>query len=264
MSLEFSHRSLHGAKAGRRRLLFATLFVIVVFIADVATAGSVRGFVRAGAAALWQGTTRVRAGIFESGYFSTRNSLAKANSALREELAQYKEKAAGYDVLTSENAQLRSMLQLSHKERGITAPIVSSLRSSPYGTFTIGAGTSDAVVKGDIVLTEGGFVVGVVSDVQMRTTQARAVLSSGRVTDAIIGGSAVVVTGDGGGNAHAEIPRGIEVRERESVFAPEFGSRPIGIVGKVISSPTSAEQTIYIHLPLNFDAMRYVYIVHPR
>ena len=68
--------------------------------------------------------------------------------------------------------------------------------------------------------------------------------------------------GDGGGNAHASVPRGIPVHEGDAVIANAYGGRAIGVVGKVVSSPASAEQTVYMRLPVDLASLRYVYILH--
>lgn len=259
---EFSHRSLHGAKAGRRRLLIATLIIVALVALDTFSGGFVRTTVRSVSARLWTSSAKLRTSIAESGILSGRASLARENMSLKDELAHYREKAAGYDVLLSENAALRAMQRLSELHAGITAPVVSSSRSSPYGTFLVGAGVEDTVARGDLVLTDGGFVVGLVADVQRDTTEVRSLFAAGVQTDALISGTAVTVVGDGGGNAHAGVPRGIVMKTGDPVIAKVYGGRAIGIVGRVESSPTSAEQTVYIRLPVDLAALRYVYILH--
>jgi cell shape-determining protein MreC len=261
MQFEFSHRSSSAAKANRRRLLAATALVVVLIGFDFVTAGAVRGLVRSVGSAIWQSSERVRASITETGYFSTHRALARENATLRAQVAQYQEKAAGYDVLESENAQLRAALNFSMGENTITAPVVSSFRSSPYGTFLIGAGEGDLIRVGNAVLSGGGFVLGTVSDVQTKTAAIKSALSAGERVDALIGDTPVAVIGDGGGNGHASVPLGIEIAEGTPVISPAHGGRAIGIVGKIDAQPASPDQTVYVHLPFNLASMRYVYVV---
>lgn len=260
-SFEFSHRSSHSAKANRRRLMAATALVVALVVLDIFTGGSVRSFARSLGASIWQGTERVRTSIRESGYFATHRALARENAALRAQVMQYQEKAAGYDFLETENAQLRAALNFSQGENTITAPIVSSFRSSPYGTFMIGASERDSLRVGSVVLSDGGFVLGTVSDIQAKTTTVKAALSAGGRIDALIGETAVTIFGDGGGNGHASVPLGVALAAGTPVISPAHGGRAIGIVGKIVSAPASPDQTVYIHLPFNLTSMRYVYIV---
>lgn len=260
-SFEFSHRSSHEAKQNRRRLMAATALVVVLVVLDMLTGGSVRSLARSLGSSIWQGTERVRAAILESGYFATHRALARENAALRSQVAQYQEKAAGYDVLASENAQLRAALHFSQGENTITAPVVSSFRSSPYGTFMIGAGERDALQVGSAVLSDGGFVLGTVSDVHAKTSMIKAALSAGERIDALIGETAVTIFGDGGGNGHASVPLGIVVTEGTPVVSPAHGGRAIGIVGRIDAPPASPDQTVYVHVPFNLSSLRYVYVV---
>ena len=119
----------------------------------------------------------------------------------------------------------------------------------------------DDVSPGALVLTLGGFVVGKVTDVSDSTSLVSAILAPDVVTDARIGTSLVAVTGRGGGNARASVPRGVSVREGDPVTAPAFGGRAIGIVGRVESDPANADQTVYIQLPINVSTLKYIYIV---
>ena len=258
----FSHRSLHGDKEGRRRLFAMTALVVLIILIDTFTGGSVRAMVRNAAASVWLQSEHARTAIGENGYFSSRRALANENAMLREQNAQYREKAVAHDVLAEENSQLRASLSLAQNKTGMTAPVVSSFKSSPYGTFLIGAGSGDPIAVGDFVVTQGGFVVGVVSEVLQKTSSVRGVFSAGEVTDALLGQTAVVVTGDGGGNAHTGVPRGVEVAEGDPVVAPAYGGRAIGIVGRVESSPTSPDQQVYIRLPVNLTTLRYVFVLH--
>lgn len=250
-----------GNRGGRRRLAYLTLLVLVILALDALSGGSVRTFVQRGFSGLWMATGNARTAVMDSGFFSTRASLAKENRALREQLDTYIQRAAGYESLRQENEILRSLLALSEGSTGITAPIVSSVRSSPYGTFLVRAGTSDGVQVGSLVVTQGGFVVGTVTDVTEKTAMVREVFAGGAQVDAHVGTAIVVADGRGGGNAVAEVPRGIEVQPGDIVTAPQFGSRSIGIVGHVDAESSSASQIVYVNQPVNLASLKYVYIV---
>lgn len=248
-------------KSGRRRLAYATLLVLVVFALDMLSGGSVRALAQRMGSGIWQASTRVRSALFDSGYFQTHGSLARENAALRDQIARNTEKSSAYEVLRVENEQLRGLLRLADTDAGITAPIVSSVRSSPYGTFLIGAGTNDNIAVGSLVLTEGGFVVGRVSEVRERTSLVTEIFAGGAQIDVAVGGAVAPAEGRGGGNARVQIPRGIDIKDRDPVTAPQLGNRPIGLVGKVESDTSSADQTVYVHLPISLSSLRYVFVV---
>lgn len=258
---EFSHRTLHGAPSARRKLFFATIIVLLIFGVDFVSGGFIRNMVRNSAASIWNASVHIRSSVAGSGFFSSKKGLAEENIALREQLNQMQERAAAYAVLASENAELRGLLNVASQERGITAPVVSSFRASPYGTFLIAAGGGDVSI-GAYVVTEGGFVVGRVSEVGNRTSVVRGIFAADNEVEAIVSGEALVVEGQGGGNARTEAPRGIPIQVGDPVIVPTLGGRPIGVVGRVESDASGSSSKVLIQLPVNLSALRYVYIIN--
>ena len=246
----------------RRALLILTTLIIALLLIDAISGGGIRHPVRTLAARIWQGIEAVRGTVAESGFFSSRRVLARENAALRQELALSREDAAAYAVLRVENRELRAHLSLSEREGGAPAPIVSSVISSPYGTFLIGIGAA-SVREGDLALTADGFVVGTVSDPGERVSTVRESLAPGSTLEALIGASPARVEGRGGGNARASLPRAATVTVGDAVTVPAYGGRAVGVVGAVESSPAAADQTVYIHLPISLGALRYVLVSTP-
>ncbi len=249
-------------RVGRGKLLWATAIIVLAIGVDVATGGVLRSFGHSLNAHIWAATSAVRSSIFDSGYFSSHRALSQENGALRDEIETYKEDAAAYAALKEENAQLRAYLHMATTLQGITAPIVSSTLASPYGSFLIGAGSADTVSAGDLVLTESGFVIGVVTDVDLHRSAVKEVFAADTRIDVVIGKNAAKAEGSGGGNAKLQLPRAAAISIGEPVISPSLGSRPVGIVGNVASSSSSAEQTAYISVPVNLSTLRYVFIAH--
>jgi cell shape-determining protein MreC len=244
----------------------ATVFVIFLFCADWLSGGALRHVVRGAAETVSRPVFAVAHGIASSGFFSSRASLAAQNDALSQQIAQLQERAAYDAVLQSENDQLRSLSHLAQTPHGLTAPVISSVIASPYGTFLIGAGATDGVRAGDAVMSaqasgEGGFVIGEVSDVGAHTATVREVLAADAAVNIIVSGSPATLQGSGGGNGHLSLPRGARVAEGDAVIAPQLGGRAIGIVGSVASSSASAKEDVYVRVPVNLGALQFVYVV---
>ena len=248
-------------KSPNTRLWAATLLVVFLFVVDLFSGGKIHNELRAGAAYGSNALSQTGSAITGSGFFSSRASLEAQNRALLDQVALYEERAAGFEALRSENDQLRALTHLAQTVQGVTAPIVSSVISSPYGTFLIGAGAADGVAKGSLVLTSGGFVVGTVSDVGTHTSTVLETFAPGTSLKAIIRGTAVSVAGSGEGNAQASVPRGVPIAVGDAVISPEMGERPLGIVGGVASSSAQATQDIYIRLPVNLGGLQFVYVL---
>ncbi len=258
---EFSHRSLHGAPRGRSKLLFATVLILCVFGLDALLGGPFRNFVRSVAGGMWNVSSSAKQSVAESGFFSRNSTLAQENAQLKRELASVRERASAYGALREENETLRSLLRFTQTSQGVTAPVVSSYHASPYGTFLVAAGANDAIAPGDIVLSETGYAVGRVVDVGSSHTLVKAVFHAGAEIDVVVGNAALTATGEGSGNALVNVPRGISVEVSDTVIAPTFAGHPVGIVGKVEEVSTTAEQKVYIVLPVNLSTIRFVYII---
>jgi cell shape-determining protein MreC len=248
-------------RTGRSKLLYATLLVLFLFFLDLLSNGAVRGLAQYGASHVWRGAQHVRSSVLDSGYFSSRRALAREAEMLRTQLLGSEERAAALAALERENELLRSLLHLSQRERGVTAPVASSFRSSPYGTFLIGAGEDEGVVEGSLVLSEGGFVVGRVSEARQRTSLVKEIFAGGAREDVMIHGIVASASGRGGGNARIFMPRAVSIAEGDIITAPAFSNRPVGLVGKVESDSASAEQTVYASAPVNLASLQYVYVV---
>ena len=251
-------------KSRNGRLLVITTLVVFLFALDILTGGSIRHLLRGGVVVMAEWSGRVGASIKGSGLLATRASLEAKNRVLSEQLTQYEERAGGFEALRTENEELRALVHLIESlpsgTEGMTAPVVSSIRSSPYGTFLIGAGDS----RGSLVLTSGGFGVGTVTDTGAHTAVVTEVFAPSATIEAIVGSASISAAGSGGGNARASVPRALSITVGQPVVAPAFGQRPIGIVGNVASSSASASQDVSIVLPVNLASLKYVYILPVR
>lgn len=249
---------------GRRRLWAATFLVLALFASDVLLGGILRARVQGAAAAASAHGASLAHRVFDSGFFSSRASLAAQNRSLSEQLAQYEERAAAYAALEAENTQLREMAHLAARVPGMTVAIVSAVGTSPYGTFLIGAGQAEGVAIGNIVLTSTGFVLGEVQDVALHTATVVETLSPHASVDGVADGTAVVVEGRGGGNGRTSVPRGIEITVGTPVTAPAYAGRPIGVVGAIATSSGGATQDVFIRIPVNRPGLQFVYVVSSR
>lgn len=249
---------------GRRRLWAATVLVLLLFGADIISGGALRARIRAFSAGISVHGGALISRIAGSGFFSSRASLAAQNRSLAEQLQQYEERASAYSALEEENAQLRALVGLAAHTHGLTAPVVSSLYASPYGTFLIGAGSAEGVAHGNIVLSSEGFVLGEVADVALHTSVVHETFAPDASVDAIVNGTAVTLEGEGGGNARATIPRGVSIAVGASASAPQYAGRPVGIVGGVATSSGGAAQDLFVRIPVNRSGLQFVYVAPSR
>lgn len=247
----------------RKRLLIATLIVAVLFLFDAISGGTLRGVARSLSVGVWRATDGIESAIFGSGFFMSRRALTAENDSLKKRIADLEAELAGHRLMKDENAELRSLVRLAESANGITAPIVSSVRSSPYGTFMIGAGTAEGISAGSIVMAGGGrgFVIGEVTEAGKYSSLVREIFAPGASVEGTLAGAALVFEGQGGGNARSEAPRALSLSAGDSVTSAEFGGRLIGIVGAVSSDSSSAVRSVYVRTPVGLSELQFVYVV---
>jgi cell shape-determining protein MreC len=256
----FSYRATQ-TNLDRRRLLLVTAIVVIVFAADSISGGYVRGFLRNVTGAMWSATVRAEERITANGFFSSRAQFAAENTALHAQILQYQGKLAAADVTAAENEQLRSLTHLAVGAPGISVPIISSFRTSPYGTFLIGAGSADGIEKDALVQSSDGYVIGKVSDVSSHTALVDQLFAPRRSVETLISAIPVTLTGVGGGNAIGRAPRGAKISEGDIVSAPSMGGKPIGVVGTVTSDAADAFSAVEVRAPANLTTLRFVYVI---
>ncbi len=247
----------------RSGLAITTAIVIGIFLLDAITGGHIRTFVRAAASDLWLGVDRIFAPLHDTGLFSSRRALEADNQTLQNEVASLQARAAESAALQSENASLRSLVHLAANSPGITAPIISSFKASPYGTFVVGAGTSEGIALGNLVMADDspGVVIGKVTELSAHTALVTELFAPNVTTEALAHGVPLVLEGSGGENARADAPRDAPIEVGDPVTSPALGSRAIGVVAAVEDNTTTASRTVYVNLSIDVPALSFVYVV---
>lgn len=252
--------SRQNKRIGKRALLFATLALVLILATDLITGGSVRSLVRGSTSPISGASTRITSG----GFFSSRGALQAENEKLRDEVAKLTLHAALLQSLERENDELRALVALSEDFSGVGARVTSSYKASPYGTFHIDAGSNAGISPGHLVLAGDGsraFILGHVSEVSASSALVVQVFAPGASIEALAGETPLALEGQGGGNGRAEISRALDITEGQIVEAPSLRGLPIGVVGRVEEDAASATKAVYVGLPVNLSALRFVYVV---
>ncbi len=247
-------------KRGRKKLLLMTLAVAGLFFIDMLSGGIVRAPLRGIGAFLYQKVDYVWVATFGSGVFSNKAQLQSENNALRTKIASLQEQLAETAVSGAQIQSLRMFAHMASTTKGITAPIISSFTVSAYGTFLIGAGKAEGVQSGALVLSDGGFVVGTVLDVQQSSSLVSEIFRAGESIDVHAGSIPITLAGRGGGNAIGMAPRGSLIATGTAVTAQSALGKPVGLVEHVEGDMSSASTAVYVRTPVNFTELQFVYV----
>ncbi len=260
------HLRSHGRRAVLLRLLFGVLLALLIALWSSAPALRPDASARELARPLWLLGEKVRGAA--SSLFSavaSKRSLAEENRALREALHAAESAVIERDLLAEENRLLKESLGRADSTGLVLAAVLARPSVSPYDTLVLDAGEEEGILGGSLVLAEGNIAIGTVGVVSKRTSVVSLFSTPGRETNVFLGPEnvAAVAVGKGGGNFAVRLPRGVEIAEGDAVVLPGVSTRVFAVVEKVVADPADPFHTILFKNPLNFEQIRFVYVVRP-
>ena len=102
------------------------------------------------------------------GYMYKYDKLVLENSELKDKVADLEQEYREYTEISNENARLRKLLDLKERHSDLkmeTATLISWSASNWSSSFSISKGSNYGIEVGDCVITENGYVVGQVTEV---------------------------------------------------------------------------------------------------
>lgn len=114
-------------------------------------------------------------------YFTEFDALKEENEQLKLEIAEMETAIRQAEKDSEENERLRKLLDLREQRRDLhfeSARIVESDSSNWESVLTVNKGTAQDVAVGDCVVTETGYLVGVVTDAGLNWCTIRTILDS--------------------------------------------------------------------------------------
>lgn len=132
-----------------------------------------------------------------SGYFTEADELREENRQLKLRIAEMEETVRQATFDREENAHLRKVAELREQRRDLhleSARVLVQDSSNWYSQLTINKGTAHDLTVGDAVITEEGYLLGVVSEAGSNWATVRTVLDSESSIGALVfrsGGSAL-------------------------------------------------------------------------
>ncbi|MCI2059028.1 MAG: rod shape-determining protein MreC, partial [Oscillibacter sp.] len=114
-------------------------------------------------------------------YFADYKALEKENKELKQEIAKMEDSVRQAQSDSEENARLRDLLNLQEKHRSFhyePADITEHSSSNWTSSLTLNQGTNHDIKVKDCVITESGYLVGIVSKVGLNWCTVLTVLDT--------------------------------------------------------------------------------------
>ena len=114
-------------------------------------------------------------------YYEDNKALKQENQKLKDQIAKMEEEVRQGQSDSEENARLRKLLNLQEQQPDLqyaSADILSRATSNWMSSLSLNRGTQDGVAVNDCVITEEGYLVGVVSEAGLNWSTVLTVLDS--------------------------------------------------------------------------------------
>lgn len=135
-----------------------------------------------------------------TGYLTGYDELKEENRQLKIQIAEMEETVRQAEADREENERLRKLCELREQRRDLhmeSARVVERDTSNWSSIFTVNKGTDQDVAVGDCVVTEEGYLVGVVTEAGLNWATVRTILDSESSIGATVFRSGQVAVAEG-------------------------------------------------------------------
>lgn len=213
---------------------------------------------------LWKAENSLTATIHTAtSLVRTKSSVFAENDKLIQENTDLKNSMVDYQILKSENDQLKEMLgRMPAKSNFTLATILTKPNRSPYDTIIVDGGSNIGFTEGMHVFANGTMPIGEISKVYDNASLVMLYSNPGQITEAVLDGSntAVELIGRGGGNFEMTIPLDLSAENGRLVVLPSATSEVVAIVDAILSVPTDPMKKVLLRSPVNIQSLKWVEI----
>ncbi len=236
--------------------------ILVLFLTGIVSiSGGVFNFL---GKPLWRARNAVVDTAGSSAYIvRTKKSVFAENEDLNRRLIEQNLAMTDYQILKSENEELKSLLGRIPKNHSfVLGNVLVRPSQSPYDTLIIDVGTDSGIKEGDKVFANAQIPIGYVSHVYDDSALVSLYSNPGETTEVAISGSnaSVELIGRGGGNFEMSVPVELDSSRGTMVLIPDARSMVIAVMEDVISNPTDPVKKVILRSPVNVQQLKWVQV----
>lgn len=191
----------------------------------------------------------------------TKASVFNENDLLKKENIDLKNQMIDYQIMKTENDQLKELLgRLPTEDKFTIATILTKPNRSPYDSIIIDIGSNVGLVEGLKVFGDATVPIGEITKVYVNNSLVMLYSNPGQITEGVLEGSntSVELVGRGGGNFEMTIPLDLPSENGNLVVLPSIKREVIAIVDGVLSSPTDPIKKVILRSPINIQSLKWV------
>lgn len=198
----------------------------------------------------------------ESGSLYSTANLLKENELLKKKISDNETKMAIVESISSENFELRKLLQISSSTNSTLFVVAPVIKKPPFGIYDeliIDIGKDKGVSTTSLVYASDNVPIGRISDVFSQTSKVILFSSPGQKHDVLLSNKIpAVAIGRGGGQYEINVPRGLNIAVGDFVSYANLDSRPMGKIIYIDSNESLPFEKILFSVPFNIYELRWV------
>lgn len=249
----------------KRRLIKGAIIsfvILVLFLTGVVSvSGGVFNFL---GKPIWRARNTAVDAVASSTYIvRTKKSVFNENEELNRRLIEQNLAMTDYQILKSDNQELKSLLGRIPKNHSfVLGNVLVRPSQSPYDTLIIDVGTDSGIKEGDKVFANAQIPIGYVSHVYVDSALVSLYSNPSETTEVMISGSnaSVELVGRGGGNFEMSVPIELDSSRGTMVLLPGSSSMVIAVIEDVISNPTDPVKRVILRSPVNVQQLKWVQV----
>ncbi len=256
---------LKTRKKSNKKFLYSTLFVVLFvfsfFMMRMFAPGVLYKTVEPAFSLLWRAQEYSGFNTWLQS-FKQKQILVEHINTLHQDVARLEARQVTFDALQEERRQLLEMWGRTNTTSSTLARVLRTPGYAPYDTIVVDIGNDHSIQVGFRVYAPGAILIGFVETVGEQTAIVRLLSSPEQSIDGVLvrNGITITLTGRGGGNFEAQLPRVTDIETGDVVIYPNLSVMPIARIEAIDVSENDSFQTLFLALPVNIFELQWVAI----
>lgn len=251
----------HRLDNGYNRLFIGGIIIIIILVALPFIFPNIRDWFRDRMRGVWLGEQYIVSSFYNTGaFFRSKQILQSENDRLQSELVEARTQMLDYNILTTENINLKETLGRAVSHSYVLGTILVKPNRSAYDTVILDIGKESHITVGNFVFAYSVIPIGTITSVGNYTSTVTLFSTSGqKITGRIENLNIdVELTGRGGGNFEMQVPRDVVITSGMKVLLPSLNPLIIAEVSKSITDARDPVQTFLLTSPVNINQLNSV------
>lgn len=201
--------------------------------------------------------------LSKSEFFHSKEVLIDENTRLHKMNQDLADKLVTFDIVVSQNDELRTFLGVRSKLNGTVVPVTMHPTESPYDILVVALSQEGNVKVGDLI-TNGSIALGTITEIAGLNAKAMLYTSPGIITEGRImkNGTPLQIKGVGGGNFVYSAPRELDIATGDLVTLSSNPDFALARVADIEETDSDSFKVIRLTNLTNIFSLKFIEIIY--